>query len=178
MAIVEIGDLTRRPYKAPLPESDPTISEYIQKAESEALDMVLGVTLHEELKTALQGTPAQKWIDLVDGKLYTYQGVEYRYKGLRDLLVPYVYALWLRDTFDTHAREGVFVNNNATIQGNPATTSISPSTRISRAYNTFSEKVGGPHCMEGTLYGFLHVHKSDYPSWVFSPPGTMNIWNI
>lgn len=179
MGILTTSDFLKIPYKIPSPESLTDLPDFIEAAETEALQDILGIKLYDDFKAGIEEeTPDDKWTDLRDGADYTIYSTLYRYKGLRDLLVPYVYAMWLRETYDKHTREGITVNLKATIQGVPATEAISPATRISRAFNAYSAKVGDEGNMVNTLYGFMYQNRVDYEDWVFTPPGTMNIWNI
>lgn len=179
MAILTTSDFLKIPYKIPAVESETRLPDFIEAAEEGALLSILGVKLYDDFKEGIEeAEPEEKWIKLRDGGDYTAWGTLYRYKGLRDLLIPYVYAMWLRETYDRHVMEGIIINSNATIQGVPATESISPATRIARAFNVYSAKVGDIDRQESTLYGFMYQNRSDYEGWVFDPPGTMNVWNI
>lgn len=57
---------------------------YIQKYEPLFLEKALGLSLYEALKTGYsQPTPDQKWVDLVQGKIYTdCYGMKKRWRGL------------------------------------------------------------------------------------------------
>lgn len=179
MSILSTSDFIKIPFKIPMIESEKDLPDYIETKEREALESLFGIKLYDEFIAGIsQETPDEKWKKLRDGATYTAYGALYRYNGIVDLLVPYVYAMWLRDTYDRHTKEGITINTNATIQGVPATEAISPSMRICRAFNAYSERVGGHGEQENTLFGFLNQNRKDYPGWVFTPPGKMNIWNI
>lgn len=137
-----------------------------------------------------------KWLKLRDGADYEYSSKTYHWDGMVTLLKPYIYSIWLRDTFDTHAGIGV-------VQGKSENADvIDPSTRIARAYNEYAGIAGvmrgrgyqpglcyGSYDTryrefyeyynhENTLYGFLYANKSDYPNWCFKDPGLMNALGI
>lgn len=73
-----------------------------------------------------------EWLMLLNGTTY---GIGYTWGGLKKLLIPYIYASWLRDTFDDHTKVGIVYRTaeNATV--------ISPAKRIARAYNDFANRL-------------------------------------
>jgi len=118
------------------------------------------------------GTPDQKWLDLRDGDTYTYGGEEFQYKGLDDLLVPCIYALWVRETSDK------FTNSSTVRNTLMNATAVSPGRRIADAYGKFIKKVGHCYDYKDTLYGFLTANYTTYPNWRYKEPGSMNDFDI
>jgi hypothetical protein len=127
-----------------------------------------------------------KWLKLKNGAQY-YMGVSwYEWVGMSKMLTPYIFSMWLRDTFDNNSGIGVVVakGENSKV--------INPSKRIARAYNDFSHLCGNRHEQCGTLYGFLTSEGelgtwvdaysgtdfSIYFSRVFNSPGRMNFMNL
>lgn len=101
-------------------ELDATIEKY----ECELLINALGVTLYDELVTALEdlGVADQKWKDLVTGKNYTIDSKVYRWGGLRgfskqSLVAFYVYTQYLVNDELAYTTVGVVQNeaNNASV---------------------------------------------------------------
>jgi hypothetical protein len=175
---VDEYDFFYAPYNVPNQNEKVSFQTYLGVKEEEILLKLFGYKLWDEFKAAIQaGSPAQKWIDLRDGDTYTYGGETYKYYGLNDLLVPVIYSWWLKDNFDKHTNVGIGLNTK-----DPDFTLISPATRISRAYNKFSEKVGSVTVYKNTLWGFLKANEDTYTNWDefedFEEPGTLNIFNI
>lgn len=77
-----------------LPLDNINIQEWITDNEPEILDKILGVELSDEFTTALVSSPAQKWLDLRDGVVYTNDsGNQKRYRGIKRIITEYVYVL-------------------------------------------------------------------------------------
>lgn len=130
----------------------------------------------------LQVDPTQ-WISLIFGSRY--RGGNW--PGLKAMVVPYIYSLWLRDTYDDHTKVGIVRRKaeNAEV--------IDPTKRIVRAYNQFALLAGSQYNPYNSLYGFLKYTNLDdlyfvtvsgsrpFSSYLhesFWSPGTMNSFNI
>lgn len=130
-----------------------------------------------------------KWLMLRDGVRY-YSDPSWVWGGMKKLLIPYIYALWLRDTHDDHTKVGVVIRTaeNATV--------ISPAKRISRAYNEFASTAGSFYYQRNTLFGYLMYAQTELEHFTdlydnvvyetfgeylrksFQVPGSMNYFNI
>jgi hypothetical protein len=115
-----------------------------------------------------------KWLKLKNGADYTYEDDTYEWVGMNKMLIPYIYAMWTKDTYDTHTGNGIVVPD--TENGGV----INPGRRICAAYNKFSDFVG--HCYNelNTLYGYLKANDTDFPGVyeVFKPVGRMNTFDL
>ena len=171
--LVALSDFEDRPYRIQDQEENKDLESFLESKEEDILRALLGTATYNDFITAIAGSPAQKWIDLRDGKVYTYGGVEYEYKGLVDLLVPCIFAYWVKETNDKYT-------NSGTVRNSPAmnSTAVSPARRISEAYARFCTKVGNECEYCDTLYGFMLANSSDYPDWVFKEPEPMNQFDI
>ena len=75
-----------------LPIDNIDVQSFIDKHEPDILDKTLGVELADEFTAALADTPAQKWLDLRDGKVYIdSSGNQQRYKGIKIIIADYVF---------------------------------------------------------------------------------------
>lgn len=112
------------------------------------------------------------WANLFFGADYVYADKTYEWMGMAELLRPYIYQAWVRDTYDNHTGAGMVVamNENGV--------DISPAFRISSAFNKFSESAGGNYCIENSLYGFLYVNEDDYPEHEYTPQGYINSFGL
>lgn len=168
--LVKLSDFENAPYRVPNQTETPYFIDFVNAAEVKWLKRLLGYQLYTEFAAAIAGTPAQKWIDLRDGAVYTGDdGVQYEYKGLVDLLVPCIYSLWLRERRDKFTDAGVGYPVVANFER------ISPEVRIADAWNEFARKVGDDLNRRNTLYGFLYyATDGTYDNWVFEEPGFTN----
>lgn len=172
--LVALSDFEDRPYRIQDQEENKDLESFLASTEEDILRKLLGTALYNDFIAGIGvGSPDQKWIDLRDGDVYTYGGVEYEYKGLVDLLVPCIFAYWVKETNDKYT-------NSGTVRNSPAmnSTAISPARRISEAYARFCSKVGNECEYCDTLYGFILANESDYPDWVFKEPEPMNQFDI
>lgn len=177
------------PYSIPNLTGNNSFPDYVDAHEEEILKSILGKSLYDAFVAGLEEEyPEDRWIDLRDGGEYVYSDKTYEWVGMVKLLRPYIYAMWLRDTFDTHAGIGV-------VQGKAENAKVlNPGKRIARAYNVFSNLVGCDWRLKGTLYGFLiQTGESGtfddtfdetfqsfkaYLDFNFKEPGLMNTFNI
>lgn len=172
--IVSLADFETRPYRIPDQEENRDLESYLADKEEEVLRKLFGTALYNDFIAGIgAGSPLQKWIDLRDGTTYTFGGVEYEYKGLVDLLVPCLFAFWVKENSDKYTNSGT-VRNSPTMNS----TSVSPARRISEAYSKFCDKVGSECEYCDTLYGFILANDSDYDDWVFTEPEPMNQFDI
>lgn len=132
-----------------------------------------------------------KWLKLKKGSEYTYPDKVWTWKGLANLLTPFIYSRYVYDNVDSFTGNGVVVpqNENSAI--------ISPSLRITRANNEYCARVGivrgyremvlsgrsfhYADCMsyQDTFYGFMLAnYQADYAEWSFEQPELMNIAGI
>jgi hypothetical protein len=115
-----------------------------------------------------------KWLKLKYGADYEYTDEVYEWAGFNKMLIPYVYAMWLKDQYDAHTSNGIVVPDveNGMV--------ISPSRRIAAGYNKFSDYAGKDYCQENSLYGYLVANVADFPEAdeKFTEQGYMNAWNI
>jgi len=113
------------------------------------------------------------WTNLFFGADYVYAEKTYEWIGMAELLRPYIYQAWVRDTYDNHTGAGMVVASNEN------GVDISPAFRISNAFNKFSELAGGHYCIDNTLYGFLYVNEDDYAvEYEYTPQGFINSFGI
>lgn len=134
---------------------------------------VLGMKLYTEFIQGLQvlPTPEQKWLDLLNGRVYVVDGVDRLYGGMKEFMIPYIYSEYLTTTYDNHAAIGItiaYAENSQT---------ISPATRICNRWNEAVDIIGGCNQIN-CIYDFLNANKDVYTGWVFKPMEKINIWNI
>jgi hypothetical protein len=178
------ADFQAMPYSIPNSSDAPeALTDLIPRKETEALRKVLGSALYDEFVNGLftnsnLTTPIaeinieQKWKDLRDGANYIIGIKEYRYNGVNNFLVPYVFQGWLEDNYDHLSTLG---NSLASVENGQM---IAPGRRIVKAYNVYSNLIGNCLKRYDTLYGFLHVNKEVYLNWNFSNPGFKNTFNF
>jgi hypothetical protein len=125
---------------------------------------------------------------LRDGVDYEFKEKTYEWVGVKKLLIPYIYSMWLRDTYDQHSGIGIVLKKGENSHV------INPRKRIARAFNKYSEIAGDECNKQNTLYGFLSVAGDgggfdnffddffekfgQYLDFSFKAPGTMNTQNI
>lgn len=91
-----------------LPADGINVQSYIDKHEPDILDKILGVELADEFVAALADTPAQKWLDLRDGKVYDISTTKKgRYKGIKIIITEYVFDKIIADKQSEATSSGV-----------------------------------------------------------------------
>lgn len=115
-----------------------------------------------------------KWLKLRDGYGYQYLEVDYEYAGLRSFLIPYVFAIWLKEFVDqTQTDGGVVVSDaeNALIQG--------IRDKFVPAWNEACNRIGRNTQPRNSLWGFLkETYQTDYPDLVFCSPTKLNFFDF
>lgn len=129
-----------------------------------------------------------RWLKLKKGADYVYNYKTYEWVGMKKMLIPYIFSMWLRDTFDNNSGVGVVVakGENSKV--------INPGNRIARTFNEFSRIAGNCKEKENTLYGFLDQEGfvgtfddtfdetfqtfNAYLNFVFKNPGRMNTFQL
>jgi len=110
------------------------------------------------------------WAPLGQGTTFTvtYYEIQIEWLGMVDMLKPFIYYSWLRDTFDNYTGIGVVQPNaeNSTVDR--------PARRLVDAYNEFSKKAV-------TMHEFIEasntpdiIYENYYPIY----PGTINTFNL
>lgn len=132
----------------------------IRQCEDEFLQKILGYQLYKDFTAALTGTPAQKWIDLRDGKEFTdaigqlNKWVGFKNTDKKSPIANYVYYKWMENevssTTGTGEKKMIFSSS----------VNYSPGQKMTRAWN---EMV----IWNRVLYKFLEVNKDVYSYYVF-----------
>lgn len=171
-------DFNDPPYLVPDQEENAgTFKAWLEREETIILKKLLGLQLYNDLQEAWDDTPPVSgiWFDLAGGAEYEFGNILYEYKGLKSLLVPYLFSLWTKLEIKKFTHSGFATavqDENQLVNG---------AELIAKAYNDYSEQVGGCREIENSLYGFLIANESDYGTgWLmdFEPPGNMNMFGI
>lgn len=143
-------------------KSNPAVLEslqyFIAKYEADCLDRLLGLGFAESFRAGLQMDPVeQRWLDLRDGKIFTWKNRERKWIGFRNdakisILANYVYYHYQRNL----VTQSVGVGEVATKAENARR--ASPAHKVSRAWNEM-----GPWILQ--LQDFLQAHVTVYPEW-------------
>ena len=168
-----------RPYRIlDLEERSEDFDAFIAFQEERILRSLLGASFYADLIAGLaDASPEARWTDLKNGGVtYTYGAYTFYYDGLINLLVPAIYAQWLRDTKDKISGSGVVRNVKDKSE------QLNSSSRIVIAQNEFAKRVGDQCNHENTLYGYIYSRYTDYVDslidWQFNAPGYINVFGI
>lgn len=154
----------------PVDSGQINVQSYIDKHEPDILDGTLGVELADEFTTALAGTPAQKWLDLRDGVVYTDSADnQQRYKGIKLIIADYVFDKIVADkqtyTTDSGVKRG----------GTENAENASPRYKQTFAQNDMVDRIF-------VMDDFINVTNSDtpdtYDNYLPTVIGKTNIFNI
>ncbi len=176
--LVKLEHFNVRPYRIPNQEESDDLLDFIENKEEEVLRNLLGTQVYNAFVEGLeQPSVQQRWVDLRDGKVYTWASEQFEYKGLVNLLVPCIFAYWVKETSDKYTNSSTVTNTLANA------TAVSPARRISEAYGRFKDLVGDECRYQNTLYGFMIANLTDYDDgsgydWIFCTPGSMNQFDL
>jgi hypothetical protein len=158
------------PYSIPDAENDGSLEDYIDEMEANILRKTLGNAFFTSLVAGRESV--QKYMDVVGGKAYVLNNIECVWQGLKKTLKPYIYAMYLRDTYDAHTKSGIVITKTENSEV------INPTRRIVSAYNVFARQIGARGCKENSLYGFLASAPTEYDNVQWKDPGFMNEFNL
>lgn len=118
-----------------------------------------------------------KWLKLKNGAEYEYQDKTWKWEGVLDLLIPYVYSAYVRDNADS------FTGNGMVVAANENSEFVTNAVRVTNSFNDFASKVGvvDDYCVShrDSLYGFLYsAEEGTYEDWTFKNPGLLNTFNF
>lgn len=159
-----IIDYTYFVKKLNLPQTGDTlgrqnIESFIETYEPLYLKKILGYELSKLFMEGIQGSgdPDQRWIDLLEGKEFTYYGKLNKWMGFSntDLLSPianFIYYQFMEES----AYDVALVGTSAGDVENA--TRVSGISKMIDAWNEMSS-------MNRTLAKFLNANKSIYPEW-------------
>ena len=174
--IVQLTDFEQRPYRIPNQTESKDLYAFIEVAEEKILRELFGHDMYEELEDQLSGTPGAVWVALRDGAEYAYNSQNYKYGGLKAILVPRIYSEWITETRDKYTDVGVVYNTSDNNER------VSPARRIVEAYNAYARLVGDYWNQCNTLYGYMEANEADFPDWdpdnLFDPPGRINEFGL
>lgn len=178
-AFVDVSDFNNQPYNVPDTETteNSSFALFIIDKEEEQLTKILGYAMYKAFIDGLAVIPTIDpiWVSLRDGAEYIENpgpnAITYKYSGMKKLFIPFIYAMWLKSTFDSWTGSGV------TIPKLENSDVLSPSLRISNAYNVHSRLVGKHH-VKNSLHGFLAVNVANYPLLKFKSVGHMNFLGL
>lgn len=173
---VTASDFNLQPYNIPNLDGSNNFEQFVEDYEELILKRMLGIELYNEFMEALEEDyPDQKWVDLRDGTTYQIDDRTYEWVGLmtrKGALVPYLYAMWTSFGYQEYTGNGVYtfpkVENSEPL-GPIGSTS---------AYARFLIMVGYKCNRINSLYGFLKANESDYPSLLWTDPGSYNAFDL
>jgi hypothetical protein len=115
-----------------------------------------------------------KWLKLKNGFDYELNEKTYEWIGMVEMLKPFIYYSWTKDTFDTQTGNGIVIPDaeNGSV--------INPGSRLSYAFNNFSKIVGYGYSEIDSLYGYMKANKVDFPDVYqdFKTVGRINILDL
>jgi hypothetical protein len=178
MTIIDVADFNDRPYQVPNQSESPEFKDFIEAAETRILKSILGYTLWKEFSDAVDNDDPldQKWVDLRDGAEYEIGDKTYKYDGLKDLLKPAIYALWMP--------QGAYKWTNVGMQENlprkdNAGADLSKGLDLLefqvQYWNEYAAKV---KAYRNGLFGFMTINEDDYDNWEFTVPEYKNRFSL
>lgn len=107
--------------------------------------------------------PANRWLRLREGDTYQYYNRPQKWYGMNRLVVPMIYSLWTKYTYDSQTAAGIVVSKNEN------SNTVTPAVRIARAWNKYARLCAGdwPQVidwrymiwpeLENSLFGYLYM---------------------
>ena len=140
------------------PPVEENVDYFVTKYESECLDRLFGYQFAKAFREGLeQPAPEQRWIDLRDGKEYTFHSQLFKWIGFQNaqkesIIANYVYYQYVYDQLT----QTVGIGEVATKAENAAKSS--PIDKAVRAWNEMVNWIGN-------LHGYLNANRDVYPEY-------------
>jgi len=110
-----------------------------------------------------------QWLILEKGSIFYLDGYAIgEWLGLVDMLIPYIFYSWLRDTWDNNTGIGVVQSNAENSE------KIAPSRRLVDSWNEFAIKATAMQYMIAAA----NVPDEIYLDWLMVPVGSLNTFNL
>jgi hypothetical protein len=150
-------------------EGQDLIADFIEINEEIYLKKVLGYDLWKAFITGIEGsgTPDQRWLDLLEGKEFTYLSHNYNWDGFETInktpIANYVYYKWKEDEAIHSTLVGTAVQN---VDNN---SKVNPVPKMVDAWNRMVD-------MNRTLWMFLKANADVYLEWVNESSPVWSWW--
>jgi len=172
------------------------IAEAITLYEPEMLKKLLGATLYAAFIAGLAVTPiAQKWLDLRDGKNFTFTCdgniITTRWEGLKGFAKKSIIAYYVFCKYFESKQE--YFSGQGQVQGNSENaTTVDAAPMFVKRWNEFVEIYGqvpdylNKHSIsdyvvytdEPSAYNFLLANPTDFTDWIFTPFEKLNDFGL
>ena len=158
MSLVTIDDFDLEPYNIPnLDQVENTFPLFIAQEEDIVLNKILGRLLATKFVAGIiPDEPEERWKNLRDGVLYSYQDKKYYFDGLKKAMVPYIFFKWMEILVESKTGIGVVSSSSENA------TTVSPEFVLSRSFNDYVCKVGSWKKQKDSLFGYLYNSESIY----------------
>jgi hypothetical protein len=196
--IVTVQDFDVPPYDIPdAVEVQNSLQDFIDLEEAAVLKKILGRLLYDAFKAALDASllappntvvMPDRFLNLMNGDVYRYKDIEYKWEGMAVMLKPYLYSVWTRDHVTAVTSSGG--ESSANLENGEK---VNPARRIVDSWNVFSTHAGSQHRCIDNLFGYLYNSGTTYEDIVtpkgydtflsylmrnFKSPKRMNIWSL
>lgn len=136
---------------------------------------------------------ANRWLKLKEGEDYSYQNYPYKWIGMKQLVKPLIYSLWVR----TQVKQ--FTSNGVVVSSNENSDAVSPGDHIVMGWNRYCLIAVGKlsaNCyvnIANSLIGYLYANSElfddlvedtafsnfkSYLSGEFCSPGRQNVFDL
>jgi hypothetical protein len=158
-------------------DTETFLNEIITYYQKPILTSILGEIEYNAFEDDLNGiVPASdQWTWFYTGKEYTYDSVTYKYEGIKDVLVRFIYYYWQKETASNLAESGQLRKNLVN------SFQVVPAFKMSRAYNEAIEYIKNNRTYSPTVYNFLDHQQSlnsYFPDWEYTQIEKINMYSI
>lgn len=153
------------------------LNDIITKYQKEILIDILGeieyYNFEQDFATVSGVTAPQttKWINFLDGVVYTDNSINYDYKGIKPVLIKFVYYYWQVETSSILAESGELTNNQKNSK------KIIPANKMVRSYNDAIDLICDSRSYSPTVYKYLD-YEGTFTDWIFTKRGKINTFNL
>ena len=149
------------------------LNDIIEKYQKDLLIDILGEREYYNLDNDLvDGVPAtNKWLLFVNGTDYVVDSVHYDYKGIKPVLLKFIYYYWQKENASILAESGELVNNQINAR------KVIPINKMVAAYNEGIDLIYNSRSYSPTVWHYLQ-NDGTFTDWVFTQREKLNTWGI
>jgi hypothetical protein len=151
--------------------TDTYFDEVVQRYQKKILLDILGRQLYNEFDVAYKaGLTDDFWNRFYNGYDYTVDSVEYKYLGIKEVLVGFIFYYWMASKKSTLAEDG------HTIADYQESSKYLPQELMEESWNDAVDVVNSNDLYAPTVYHFIDNNYDGDGSWIFTEIDKISMW--
>jgi len=149
------------------------LNDIITKYQKEILIDILGEIEYYNFENDFTDDEPQttKWINFLNGTDYVVDLIHYDYKGIKPVLIKFIFYYWQKETVSILGESGELSNNQIN------STKIIPINKMVASYNDGVDLIKSSRTYAPTVYKYLY-DEGTFTDWIFTKREKINSFNL